>query len=111
MDTGKLNEAMRPVTTAYNQAVRDIVEEALSEHPDDDEKRDEYIDESVDGSGWVIYTYHAQIAIAISDNSDAYIEYGIEPTDSETPWSTVAFCAMQADCRELLAAMLRTRES
>ena len=111
MDTGELNEAMRPVTTAYNQAVRNIVEEALAEHPADDEKRDEYIDESVDGSEWVIYTYRAQIVIAISDNSDAYLDYGIELTDGQVPWSTIAFCAMEADCRELLAAMLATRES
>ena len=111
MNTEELNEAMRPVTTAYNQAVRDIVEEALTEHPDDDEARDIFISESVDGSEWVIYTYRAQIVIAISDNSDAYLEFGIVFPDGEIPWSTVAYSAMEADCCELLNAMLRTRES
>lgn len=108
MQTEEINEHLRPISAAYHAAVRDIVDEALREYPDDYDARSDFIAESVDGSEWVIYTYRAQLVMVLSDNDGAYVDdFGKDGAldDDGVKWSALAYAAMYADCLDYLDAI------
>jgi hypothetical protein len=108
MESEEIREHLRPIQTAYNAAVREIVEEAIREYPANEDERGEFIDQSIDGSEWVIYTWKAQLVIVLSGNADAYIEYGLNETRAVIDWSALAYAAMQQDANDLLAVLAGT---
>ncbi len=104
------DEAVRVLRTEYYQEVRSIVEEAMGEikggNIADREGLDEYIDQSVDGSYWVIYTHANFQVIFVSDNHDAYMEdFGEPPVEGgDINWAALAYAAMRRDVSELASA-------
>jgi hypothetical protein len=77
----------------------DVAGEAQRMVNDDERDRDkliEYLDQSVDGSGRVIYTLQAQEGLASSQNQDAYFEETGESLD-EPNWMKLMYHALHAD--------------
>jgi len=115
MELSEITEAMRPIATQYWQTVRSIAEEAQG--IDDDDDRDTFIHEQVDGSEWIIYTYAAQAVILITDNENAYTELeslGELASVLEGPsslYTSIAFHAMRQDVNDHLAALERLAQS
>ena len=67
--------------SSYTQEIKDIagelVNEAMTEHDNDqdiasDQIHDYMLHETIDGHGWVIYTYKASLVADYSDNYEAY---------------------------------------
>ena len=84
----------------YLEDVRDIAQEARS--ADDPQ---EFIDESVDSSRWIIYTYRARNVLIWSRNEDAIVdELGEEAFSGVSGLaelhSRAAFYALRADVLE-----------
>lgn len=106
----KHDEAVRVLRAEYYQAVRSLVDEAMSEMKSGDitdrEGLDEYIHQSVDGSYWVIYTRANMQVLFVSDNDDAYMDdFGEAPVDGgNINWAALAFAAMRRDVQDLLDA-------
>lgn len=103
-------EAVRVLRAEYYQAVRSIVEEAKGEiksgNISDRDGLEEYVNQSVDGSYWVIYTHANFQVIFVSDNHDAYMEdFGEAPVEgSDIKWAALAYAAMMRDVHELMGA-------
>lgn len=96
MESEEIREALRPIQAAYLAEVRAIAKEVLAES--DPEARDSLILESVDSNEWVIYTFRAQLVLALSENADEWYGLGIEPaSDGVINWSQLAYAAMEAD--------------
>jgi len=90
----------------YRQAVRGIAEEAVNEYPDQYDKRQEYVSDSVDGSEYVIYYGANEIVLAASQNEpDANDVRSMSNNDAD--WRTMralaAYLAMEADVMEEIA--------
>ena len=70
MDTQKLSEALHPMRAEYYGEIRDMARDYIVECRDgeiaDREALNERIDQDVDGSAMVIYTFQAQCAPAFS---------------------------------------------
>jgi hypothetical protein len=78
-----------------------------SKEIDDREGLIEYIDETVDGAGRVIYTGQAMDCLRYSDNDEAGIdELGASGFDwsNGVPWSQLAYFAFRADIMNQLDA-------
>ena len=84
---------------SYWNAVRAIVADVAAEEIPTEDARTEYVEQSVDGSQWVIYTWRAGIVLAVSDNGDAYDN---EIGESGANESVRAFYAMLRDVCDLL---------
>lgn len=113
-----LRDALDLIRQAYWHHVRDIAHEAMQNAGDGDfgkpgedsddhirEKFDEWLWESIDGDGWVIYTQKAQAVCLVSDNDGAYAdEYGEDGIveNGALAWSRLAFAALRADVIERL---------
>jgi len=89
----------------------DIIEEAGKQFEDDvrgEELREwflQYLHETIDSQGRVMYTQAAQLGLVVSDNDGAYLEeYGAEGAvqDGVLNWSALMFAAMDADVVEQL---------
>ena len=97
----------------YIQTVDDIAKEALDEYPDDEDGRNEYITQTVDGSEYVIY---------YSKNEEVLQQTRNEPDDDEiagmcgpnTGWRQMreiaAYMAMEADVNQEVARLVEERE-
>ena len=84
----------------YWDEIRSLAQEALKEHPDDDEKREDWLHETIDGHEYVIYTAKAQAVLCISESHDAMKdETGETGTDEQR-----AYFAMMADVRDQISA-------
>ncbi len=73
----------------------------------DTESADEWLWQTVDGHGRVIYTAKAKECLYESANDGAYFEdFGSEGAtkDGFLNWSALAFCAFQRDVLEALSA-------
>ena len=92
----------------YWNTVESIATECREEYPDvdDDEfvvnnRRSDYIWESVDGSYWIIYYHANETVLDATNNEDAVEDVGIEPT---TDWMKLrmqcAFFAMLRDVED-----------
>lgn len=88
---------------AYFQAVRTIAEEAIQYT--DEEERENWIHETIDGIDWVIYTHCAGKVIEFSDNRNAIFD--VMSAVCADSWNGVfnqgAFYAMRADVYDALA--------
>ena len=85
----------------YRDDIRSIAQEALTA-----EDPQEFIDESVDSSQWVIYTYRARHVLQYSKNEDAIVEeLGEEAFSGVSGLAELheraAFFAMRADVLEV----------
>ena len=70
--TGELiAETIRPIAQAYRETVNDIAREALE--LTDEEERDTFVWESVDGIDWVIYYQNARAVAMVTPGSDVNI--------------------------------------
>ena len=101
-----INEGMRPVRKRYYADVNSIAAEAVEVHPDDEDEREEFVWESVDGSEWVIYYYNARAVTLITDNLEAASEAGVldhAVGDNGSIETTLAFYAMEADVNDAIA--------
>lgn len=107
-----LSEALRPIRSEYWADVHAYVDEAINESSSEEDCW-ERLDQMIDGSMWVIYTYHAQAVVLVSDNDGAYIdEFGSDGlvTDGALDWSKLAWAAMRADAMEYAWAELDDRK-
>ena len=112
----KFEEGTRALREWYWDEVRSLAAEALEEFPltvateDDDEpddeneqERNEWIEQTIDGHEFIIYTYKAQAVLLASDSDGAYEEEFGEPAKS---YEQAAYMAMLTDVREQLAALV-----
>lgn len=90
----------------YIEEVQSTVNEVLSEIREGnpgisgDKLREAFSDrlhETIDGHNWVIYNAKARLVLWMSDNEDAYYDFGGEDAPSD---NTKAFYAMLADCND-----------
>lgn len=105
----KLNNAIGLMRDAYRAHVRelagDIIDHAKDEPEGDRDSLLEYMHETIDGDGWVIYTSKAQAVCLVSSNDDAYVDnYGTDGivSDGGLNWSAMAYAALEADVLEEL---------
>ena len=105
----------------YRDEISDIAEdlykEAMEEHPEDEDDRNEYIrervNEIVDGHQWIIYCFYNLSVYEHSPNSDAYQDiYGNEDLGSIVAdrgllslHTVIAYCAMQADIEQAVCQL------
>ncbi len=81
----------------YNDECRSCAQEILREAKERNEDEEDVLRETIDTHEYIIYTFKAQLVIALSSNADAYEDEMGEkaPTDEAR-----AFMAMCADVRE-----------
>lgn len=95
----------------YRADVRDMAAQVIewwkSEPDADRDALIEYIDESIDGCGRVIYTASAQECLLVSENDNAGIEElgaGGFDWSGGIPWSQLAYFAFRADVIDRLSS-------
>jgi len=93
----------------YYDAVREIAAEAeemvKKGEIEDEDGLTEWVEQSVDGSQWIIYTRRNFQVLQYSDNDSAYVEQlGEVPVTDATDinWAALAYMAMLTDVREHL---------
>lgn len=94
-------EGTRLLRRWYFEEVRSLAREALRENPKDEEARDEWLHETIDGHEYIIYTGKTLGVLLCSDNADAEEE---ETGEKSTDDARRAYFAMRADVREQLDA-------
>jgi hypothetical protein len=88
----------------YIKTVRNIAEEAIKEYPNgQDDERQQFVSESVDGNEYVIYYSANEIALKASDNEpDAADVRAMSANDAD--WRTMrmlsTYLAMESDVME-----------
>ena len=104
------DDAMRVLRAEYYQSVRRMTEDLKRAIKDgevtDQESLETWIQQSVDGSYWVIYTHANFQVLMCSDNHDAYSEDFEEPplSGSDINWAALAYAAMQRDLQQQIDA-------
>lgn len=96
-------DAIRPIVQSYRETVNDIAKEALK--LTDEDERDEFIRESVDGSEWIIYYQNARAVAMVTDNLDAMQDAGVDIEDGAAIECSLAFCAMRQDVQDAIARL------
>ncbi len=98
-----LDDAVRVIRAHYYQEVRRYADDLLEAVKDgeitDDEQLTERLDQEVDGSARVIYTFKSKLGLLASDNDEAYEDEMGEPTNDVA--IQMAF-AMRQDIREAM---------
>ena len=106
------NITYREYRDEISDIAEDLYKEALEEHPEDEDDRNEYIleqvNEIVDGHEWIIYNAYNLSVYEHSPNADAYQDiYGNEELGSIVAdrgllslHTIIAYWAMQADLGE-----------
>jgi hypothetical protein len=91
-----VDDALRALYADYFTEIRALATEALSQ-PED--TREDWLHETIDGHGRVIYTHKAKLVGICTDHPDA-----CEDETGETPKSpeAAAYWSMLADVRDLL---------
>ena len=103
-------EAVRVLRAEYYQSVRALVDEGMNEIREgrvtSAEELNEWLEQSIDGSYWVIYTHANMQVIFVSDNDDAYMEdFGEAPVEGgNINWAALAYAAMRRDVFDLVGA-------
>ncbi len=104
-----ISSGIAMVEREYREAVssyaRDIAEACWRGEIEDNDHLVDYINETCDGSEWVIYTFKARLVLLVSDNEDAGIEaLGADGFDwsAGIPWSALAYFAFEMDVSEAL---------
>lgn len=97
------SNAIDALTQEYREAVQSLADDMIGSIGDSVTTRDEfleYLHESVDSHGWVIYTTKAQVVALVSDNAGrAASEFGAEfiIEDGEISWPLIAYAALEQD--------------
>ena len=106
------NITYREYRDEISDIAEDLYKEAMEEHPEDEDDRNEYIlgrvNELVDGHRWIIYHAYNLSVYKLSFNADAYEDlYGNEDLGSIVSnrgllslHAVIAYCAMQADIEQ-----------
>ena len=87
----------------YIRTVQGIAEDAIAEYPDDDDGRQQYVSESVDGSEYVVYYGANEFVLRASQNEPDAAEVramSAEDEDWRTMRTLAAYLAMEADVFE-----------
>jgi hypothetical protein len=102
-----VEQAERVLRAEYWDDVRTMAEDARRAVKDgevtDADGMNDWLWETVDGTGRVIYTAQAMDGLRWSEHDDAYFDEGLyceEDFRDGIPWSKLMFCAMLADVRE-----------
>jgi hypothetical protein len=97
-----VNAAVSIIQRDYYQDVRDLGDSIKAEvragDIDNEEQLDERVHEDVDGAARVIYTWQAKLGMLVTDNEDAWEEFGYESPTVEQKM----FCAMKQDVMEYI---------
>jgi len=97
-----VNAAVSIIQRDYYQDVRDLGDSLKDEIKSGDiadaEQLEERINQDVDGSARVIYTFQAKLGMLVTDNDEAYEDFGFENPTVEQKM----YCAMVADVRDYL---------
>tara|TARA_Y100000310_G_scaffold342139_1_gene443951 strand:+ start:2474 stop:2803 length:330 start_codon:yes stop_codon:yes gene_type:complete len=97
----------------YWETVKGIAEEAMAEHPDDEDTQNEYAWESVDGSYWIIY-YHANEVVLDASSNEPDGDEVRSMSDPSADWRQMrmiaAFQAMSQDVTEALQELREEAE-
>ena len=107
-NSASVDKAHQVLRQAYLDDVRGLAEDVCQWWDQNgDATRDdliEYLDESVDGHGRVIYTGQAIETLRYSEHDDAFLdEMGEWPSTKDgTPWSQLAYAAFRRDVVEHL---------
>jgi hypothetical protein len=84
----------------YIKTVKAIAQDAIDEHPSDENARNEYVNESVDGSEYIIYYGANQTVLDATDNEPDGAEIRAMSADG-ADWrqmrTLAAYMAMEAD--------------
>jgi hypothetical protein len=87
-------------TSDYLRTVTAIAEEAVAEHPGDEDTRRDYVSQSVDGSEYIIYYGAHETVLDASDNEPDGAEVRAMSAD-DADWRTMrtlaAYLAMELD--------------
>ncbi len=106
------NITYREYRDEISDLAEDLYKEAMEEHPEDEDDREDYIlervNEIVDGHQWIIYYAYNLSVYEHSPNADAYQDrYGNEDLGSIVAdrgllslHTVIAYCAMQADIEQ-----------
>ena len=104
-----VEDAQRRLRAEYWDDVRVIVEDAKraikDKEIDDEDGLSDWLHETVDGHGRVIYTGRAIEGLLYTDNEDAYTDdFGTEGIvrDGSINWSGLAYAYLMADVRYLM---------
>ena len=104
------DEAMRVLRAEYYQGVRGISQDIADRVKDGEISSQgdlqQAVEESVDGSHWVIYTHANFQVLMCSDHHDAYSEdFGQPPVEGDDiKWAALAYAAMMRDVQEQMSA-------
>ena len=93
----------------YIRTVQGIAEDAIAEYPDDDDGRQQYVSESVDGSEYVVYYGANEFVLRASQNEPDAAEVramSAEDADWRTMRTLAAYLAMEADVFEEIARLI-----
>ena len=97
----------------YIKTVEGIAEDAIKEYPDDDDDRQEYVTESVDGNEYVVYYGANEIALRASRNEPDGSEVRAMSAD-DADWRTMralaTYMAMEADVMEEIDRLFKEHE-
>lgn len=102
-----VDQAVSAIRADYYTDVREHAASFAQEHADEFDAEtgeitgdiEDALHESIDGCSRVIYTYQARLGLLVSDNEDAWEEYGFETPTIEQRM----YCAMMADVRDYLS--------
>lgn len=87
---------------------REILQDAVDSNYEDYDEAEEYIqeqiDETADGTSWVIYTGHAIDVLVVSDNWLAIDDIGIDANELTTVLTQAAYFAIRQDIAEYVDA-------
>ena len=106
-----IKEAERLERANYWRSVRNMAEEAFAAHPGEDEQQ-EYAEQSVDGSSWIIYTDETIDVLRFTKNDDAYKETGVDTpigSDAHAIYKFIASHALHSDVLDELAEIREQR--
>ena len=97
----------------YIKTVEGIAEDAIKEYPNDDDDRQEYVTESVDGNEYVVYYGANEIALRASRNEPDGSEVRAMSAD-DADWRTMralaTYMAMEADVMEEIDRLFKEHE-
>jgi hypothetical protein len=98
-----------PNVNDYMAAVKDIAQEAIDEYPDDDDGRQRYAVESVDGSEFIIHYPNNEIVMNATqnepDDDDIYHAIGVAPATWREIRNQSARIAMHTDVQDEIARL------
>lgn len=107
IETGK-NALRRSYHESMRSFAREILQDAVNSNYEDYDEAEEYIqeqiDQTADGTSWVIYTGNALDVLVASDNWLAIDDVGIESNELTTILTQAAYFAVRQDIAEYVEA-------